>query len=82
MIYSRGHQTTAAYDENGNPIETVDETNAAASDFYMSGTWQSINKKVYGPLSAKWIIIFILLCAAGILAVYKPVKKTASKKKG
>ncbi|MCR5301721.1 MAG: leucine-rich repeat domain-containing protein [Lachnospiraceae bacterium] len=80
VIYSRGRKSVTAVDENGNPIETFDDTSAAASDFAMSGTWQTLNKKVYGDISAKWIIIFILLCAAGILFLYRPAKK--SKKRG
>ena len=73
VIYSRGHEpaVTTSTDENGNPIETVDEAGAAAF-LDMSGTWQSLNKKVYGPVSAKWFIIVILLALAGILFLYKP----------
>lgn len=76
VIYSRGHAPAEATstDENGNPIETVDEVGAAAF-LDMSGTWQSLNKKVYGPVSAKWFIIVILLALAGILFLYKPSSK-------
>ena len=75
VIYSRGHASAVTYDENGNPIETVDEINAAANTFDMSGTWHSLNKKVYGPLSPKWFIIIIMLSLAGILFLYKGGKK-------
>ena len=74
VIYSRGHAGTTSVDENGNPIETVDETNAA-SKLDLNGTWQTMNKKVYGPVSIKWFIIVILLALAGILALYKPGSK-------
>ena len=72
VIYSRGRVITSV-DENGNPVETVDETNAAGM-LSMNGTWQSLNKKVYGPVSAKWFIIIILIALAGILVLYKPGK--------
>lgn len=73
VIYSRGSKTTSV-DENGNPVETVDET-GAAGEMTLSGTWQSLNKKVYGPLSPKWFIIIILMAVAGILFLYKPSRK-------
>ncbi len=75
VIYSRGHAAAVTYDENGNPIETIDEVNAAANTFDMSGTWRTLNKKVYGPLSPKWFIIIIMLALAGILFLYKSEKK-------
>ena len=75
VIYSRGHARSVTYDEDGNPIETIDDVGAAGPAFDMSGTWQSMNKKVIGPISPKWFIIVILLALAGILALYKPAKK-------
>ena len=75
VIYSRGHARSVTYDEDGNPIETIDDVGAAGPAFDMSGTWQSMNKKVIGPISPKWFIIVILLAMAGILALYKPAKK-------
>lgn len=77
VIYSRGHRTTT-FDENGNPVETVDETNAAGGAFNMNGTWQSLNKNVYG-LSAKWYIIIILTALGIILFIYKPSGKKNKK---
>ncbi len=74
VIYSRSPRKTVI-DENGNIIETVDETGAAGPGFGMGGTWQSLNKKVYGPVSAKWFIIIILMATAAILVLYKPAKK-------
>ncbi len=78
VIYSRGHASTTSVDENGNPVETVDETGAAGR-FDISGTWQTMNQKVYGPVSIKWFIIVILLALAGILALYKPAAKNKAK---
>ncbi len=63
VIYSRSTYTTISDDTD------------AASGFLMSGTWQNLNKKVYGPLSPKWFIIIILVAVAGILLVYRPGKK-------
>ena len=76
VIYSKGHvgAATTAYDEDGNPIETYNDA-TSASGLNLSGTWQTINRKVYGPVSAKWFIIVILLALAGILFLYKPAKK-------
>ncbi len=73
VIYSRGRVITS-FDENGNPVDTVNDTNAAGM-LSMNGTWQNLNKKVYGPVSAKWFIIVILIAVAGILVLYKPGKK-------
>ena len=73
VIYSRGRVITGV-DENGNPTETVENTNAAGL-MTLNGTWQSLNKKVYGPVSTKWFIIIILMALAGILFLYKPSNK-------
>lgn len=76
VIYTRtASAPKTAFDENGNPIEIVDGTEAAAQSAGLSGTWQSLNKKVYGPISAKWFIIIILVALAGVLVLYKPRKK-------
>ena len=69
-----GHCSTYVIYSRGRVITTVDETNAAGM-LSMNGTWQSLNKKVYGPVSAKWFIIIILIALAGILALYKPAAK-------
>ena len=74
VIYSRTPGSTFV-DENGNIIERVDEEGAASTPFTMGGTWQSLNKKVYGPLSPKWFIIVILMALSGILVLYRPSKK-------
>ncbi len=75
VIYSRtSGAPTTAYDENGNPVEIIDGSEAAAQSSGMSGTWQSLNKKVYG-ISAKWFIIIILVALAGVLLLYKPRKR-------
>ncbi len=76
VIYSRGRAfaPTQAYDKDGNPIETFDDA-TSATGLALSGTWQTINRKVVGPVSAKWFIIVILLALAGILFLYKPAKK-------
>ncbi|MCR5590474.1 MAG: hypothetical protein K6F73_03005, partial [Lachnospiraceae bacterium] len=71
VIYSRTVKPSAYTD--GNQLELVDET-GAASAFDMRGTWTTLNKKVYGPVSAKWFIIVILMALAGILALYRPSK--------
>ena len=68
-----------AYDENGNPIETVDNANAAGFSPTLTGTWQTINKKVYGQISAKWLIIIIMLALAGVLALYRPARKRSKR---
>ncbi|MCR5672602.1 MAG: leucine-rich repeat protein [Lachnospiraceae bacterium] len=82
VIYSRGHsRAITSFDADGNPIETIDDVGAAGPAFDMSGTWQSMNKKVIGPISPKWFIIFILLALAGILVLYKPAKKKADRSK-
>ncbi|MBR6159935.1 MAG: leucine-rich repeat protein [Lachnospiraceae bacterium] len=47
----------------------------AAAGSALSGTWQSLNKKVYGPVSAKWFIIVILTAMAGILVLFDSGKK-------
>lgn len=73
VIYSRGHKSVT-YDENGNPIQTVEESQAANA-FSMSGTWQSLNQKNAYGLSPKWFIIFILIAVAAILVLYKPAAK-------
>ena len=67
VIYSRSHGS-------GSEIESHEEADAA-SLFSMSGTWQSLNKKVYGPVSTKWFVIIIMLALAGILFLYRPSKK-------
>ncbi|MBO4904225.1 MAG: leucine-rich repeat domain-containing protein [Lachnospiraceae bacterium] len=74
VIYSRTVSATA-FDENGNPIETVDEAGAGGISPTLTGTWQTINKKVYGQISAKWLIIIIMLGLAGVLALYKPSRR-------
>ena len=74
VIYSRTAAPTAV-DENGNPVETVDNTDAAGFAPGLTGTWQTINKKVYGQISAKWLIIIIMLALAGVLALYRPTNK-------
>lgn len=74
VIYSRTTAPTAV-DENGNPIETVDNTDAAGFSPGLTGTWQTINKKVYGQISAKWLIIIIMLALAGVLALYRPARR-------
>ena len=74
VIYSRTPKNTV-FDENGNMIETVEDPDVAAPGFSMGGTWQSLNKKVYGPVSAKWFIIVILVALSGILVLYRPAKK-------
>ena len=74
VIYSRGHRSVT-YDENGNPIETVEDGQAAANTFLMSGTWQSLNQKNAYGISPKWFIIFILIALAAILVLYKPSAK-------
>lgn len=79
VIYSRTPKKTTV-DENGNIIETVDDTDAAGPGFLLGGTWQSINKKVYGPVSVKWFIIVILMALAGIFALYRPSNKKRSGK--
>ena len=78
VIYSRTASSTA-YDENGNPIETVDNANAAGFSPTLTGTWQTINKKVYGQISAKWLIIIIMLALAGVLALYRPARKRSKR---
>ena len=74
VIYSRTPKNTFT-DENGNITENIDEEGAAATTFSMGGTWQSLNKKVYGPVSTKWFIIVILMALAGILVLYRPSKR-------
>ncbi len=73
VIYSR----TPAYSasgEDGDVTEYISEEDAASS-FALSGSWQSINRKIYGPVSAKWFIIIILLALAGVLVLYKPGRR-------
>ncbi len=82
VIYSRGKAATLSYDADGNPIETIDDVGAASGTFDMSGTWQSLNKKVYGPLSPKWFIIIIMLALALILFIYKPTISNNNRKGG
>ena len=74
VIYSRTPKKTMI-DENGNIIESVEDPDVAGPGMFMGGTWQSLNKKVVGPVSPKWFIIVILLALAGILALYRPSKK-------
>ena len=74
VIYSRTPKNTVV-DENGNIIETVEDPDVAGPGAFMNGTWQTLNKKVYGPVSPKWFIIIILMALSGILVLYKPSKK-------
>ena len=78
VIYSRSARTYST-DENGNIIETVDEAAAANGPSIIGGTWQTLNKRVYG-FSVKWFIIVILVALAIILVLYKPSGKKSLKK--
>ena len=60
-------------DETGNSVEYIDDR-GAASELSANGTWQSLNKKVYG-ISSKWFIIIILVALALVLVLYKPGKR-------
>ena len=74
VIYSRTVSSPAYEGSDGDQTEFMDDEGAAGA-FGMSGTWQSLNKKVYGPVSAKWFIIVILMAVAGILVLYRPSRR-------
>lgn len=71
VIYSRSSRTPSG---NGEEVLSYEEENAAGNAS-LSGTWQTLNKKVYGPVSTKWFIIIILVAMAGILVLYDRGRK-------
>ena len=71
VIYSRSSRNSSG---NGEEVMTYEEENAEGNAS-LSGTWQTLNKKVYGPVSTKWFIIIILVAMAGILVLYDRGRK-------
>lgn len=78
VIYSRAKRSGASSD--GEELEVHSGDDAAAPLSSLSGTWQSLNKKVYGPVSTKWFIIVILMALSGILVLYDHGRKKTNKK--
>ncbi len=74
VIYSR-----SSGNSGNDGVENVEETSAASSGAF-AGTWHTINKKVYGPVSAKWFIIIILMAMSAILVLYDHGRKKKIKK--